>query len=619
MKSRPVKNTAAVLFLLFTATTAFLYQPAKLDARSVPESFSAGDFTRIINIALNYYIDPKSIDIDRGYVGAAKATLQSLPYPLHLMPVSFYKNRAKYAEPGMVTPGKLVYSAGDRFVIFQPDYAKFRQMKDAYEKRERARLKKLTPAQRAEEVKKNREEQTERQNAEQAAWVEAGFGRSDLEFIVDWIQNNHVNYSKMPAGYEGANRYKDNPFGMHHVYFAATQGFLNSFDPHSNVMAPETWDKIRKESEDATFEGIGALLRGGDLREVIVETPMPGSPAVSSGLRAGDIIRKVDGKSIENLSLSEVVKQIRGPKDTIVTLTVDRPSELATLDIKIKRGVIERKAVTGEYLKSHNVGVIKINSFLYDKKPTSEAVKETYSDIVNQADGALTGLILDLRNNPGGELDEAIRVSGLFLGEGVVVTTVKNQRRQQERVSPVEAIVPEDLPIIVMVNSGSASASEILASALQDHNRALIVGDRTFGKATVQQIIPIDEVLLKLTIARYYAPDGYTIQVYGVQPDIKISEEPDQSFPPRYREEDMWKHMPELTQKKQDDARAQWIELIGKKIGENKAAEKYLKTHEKDAIKPDYMQIRALSYFEALRQYPVSTVEALENTAATQP
>ena len=164
-------------------------------------------------------------------------------------------------------------------------------------------------------------------------------------------------------------------------------------------------------------------------------------------------------------------------------------------------------------------------------------------------------------------------------------------------------IIDNDMPLMVMVDAGSASASEIMASALQDYERALIVGDRTFGKATVQQIQPLETragmYLIKLTIARYYAPNGYTVQVHGVQPDIRISDQKDGEFPLRFREEDMWHHLPELAQKDPNPRREKWIDGLKKQVNP-KQAEKYLKEHENDAVRPDYMLQRALPYLKAM-------------------
>jgi C-terminal peptidase prc len=367
------------------------------------------------------------------------------------------------------------------------------------------------------------------------------------------------------------------------------------------------WDKIRSESEDSSFEGIGAMLRGGGYQSVIVETPLANSPALRSGLRAGDIIRKVDGKSIDGLSLSEVVKRIRGPKETIVTLGIERPPVMTAHDISITRGVISQKAVSSEFLPDENVGVIKVSSFLYNGTETSEMVREEYQDLKAKSGGDLNGLVIDLRNNPGGFLDESIKVAGLFLKRGsVVVQTRGRGTGLRPRKTYDRPIVSEELPIIVLVNAGSASASEIVASALMDHNRALVLGERSFGKASVQEMQPNNSngIIVKLTTARYYAPRGYTIQVYGVEPDIKVSDELDGTFPPRFREEDMWKHLPELTRREQDPTRESWVKSIAVKVGDNTKAEAYIKSHKHDARRPDFMLIRALGYMKAMKGNP---------------
>ena len=161
-----------------------------------------------------------------------------------------------------------------------------------------------------------------------------------------------------------------------------------------------------------------------------------------------------------------------------------------------------------------------------------------------------------------------------------------------------------EAPLVVMIDAGSASASEIVASALKDHDAALIVGERSFGKATVQSLESLGDVIIKLTTARYYAPDGYTIQVYGVHPDVAISPEADGTFPPRFREEDMWQHLPELQERKKKPARQAWVKTLSDAVGENEAAEKFLKEHKDDAIKPDAALIRAIAYFDALKKYP---------------
>jgi C-terminal peptidase prc len=347
---------------------------------------------------------------------------------------------------------------------------------------------------------------------------------------------------------------------------------------------------------------------------VIVETPLPGSPALQAGLRAGDIIRKVDRMAIENMPLSDVVKKIRGPRETVVTLEVERPTELRTLPISIKRDVIKQTAVSSRLIsnreldesvvKGRQIGVIKIASFLYAKKNTSRLIVEEYESLMKRAGGKLDGLVIDLRGNPGGYLEEAVEVSDLFLPRGKVVVRVRGAGDFKEEKTRRGPLV-QGTPLIVLINSGSASASEIVASALMDHNAALVLGERSFGKATVQGIHRLGSVFVKLTSARYYAPDGYTVQVHGVVPDVEISDELDGSFPPRFREEDMWKHLPELEGRKNDPQRQNWVESLKAAAGDAKSTEDFIARHKNDALKPDFMLIRALQYFDALKQHPV--------------
>ncbi|GIX40522.1 MAG: peptidase S41 [Leptospiraceae bacterium] len=586
------------------------------ESRSIPKDFGREEFDEIINYAIANYYDPRMINVKRAYINASEFALKSLPYSLVIYPEDFYKDIRKYVKPERIVPGKIIkLHPEDKYIIIEPDYKELEKRNKEREEK----FKNLSFKERLELSKKIQEEIKKEQKILDDFWQKIEFSRNDFLKITQFIENNLDKYKEPPVlekenKKQEENDYKD--FGMNYVYFFAANGFLSSFDPHSGLIDLESWDKMRKESEDATFEGIGALLRGGGTSDVIVETPLPGSPAVKAGLKAGDIIRKVNGESIENLPLSEVVKKIRGPKDTIVELEVERPTEMRILTIKIKRGVIEQKAVSSMYLPESpfkdfiplKVGVIKINSFLYDKIPQSEMIRKEYYSLMEKSEGKLEGLIIDLRNNPGGDLDEAIRVAGLFLPENAIVVEIRAKGGVSEkRRNPMSPLVLNNrqIPVIVLVNAGSASASEIFASALMDHNMALVVGERTFGKATVQGLRRIGDVIIKITTARYYAPKGYTIQVYGVEPDIPISDELDGSFPPRFREEDMWKHLPELEKRPPDPKREEWVKKL-KRLAEplTKKAEEYLKKHEHDAIKPDAMLIRALPYIKAMKVYP---------------
>lgn len=582
-------------------------------SKEVPQGFSQDNFDRVVEHALSNYLDPEMVVARRCYIGAAEEAFKALPAGLLMMPESFYSRMPEIVAPERQIPGKKIkISDDDAFVIIVPDYKELEKRRKAIEAREKARRKTMTQAQKNAEAEKFRDQLKKEQKELETAWDSVKFSRDDFLRVMTWIEANLDSYKELPSTFEGENPYADTPFGMHYVYFAATNGFLQNMDPHSAVIDNTSWDKMRKESEDSSFEGIGALLRGGGSSDVIVETPLPGSPALKAGLRAGDIIRKVDGKSIENLNLSEVVKRIRGKKDTAVVLDVERTTEVEQISIRIKRAKIEQKAVSSNYLLDlpykdfmpMRVGIIKISSFLFDKKRPSELIRHEYYQLLEKADGRLDGIILDLRGNPGGDLEEAINVGGLFLPDNTVVVEIRSREEKARRKSRERRLVvnSKDVPIIVLINAGSASASEIVASALQDHNAALILGERSFGKASVQSLRPVDSVIVKVTTARYYAPNNYTIQVFGVEPDIKVSDEVDGSYPVRFREEDMWKHLPELQQKKEDPARRAWIERLKQlAAAESQAAENFLKGHEKDAVKPDAMLIRALPYLKAMK------------------
>ena len=593
---------------------------APAQSKSVPQNFDQDSFNEILEHVHKQYLDPQSINESRSYLGAAEAALKVLPYPLLLMSREYYQNRRKLQGADRIIPGRVIRLRGKKkYFIFEPDYAAYNKKTKNRLEKERKESKKLNNRERAQKFEAMRKKLKAEQSFAEKAWKKIAFSREDFTRIMKWISSNKENYSKPPSTVtREENPYKKDPFGMHHAYFAAINGYMSSLDPHSAVIDTKSWEKMLRESQDSSFEGIGAILRGGGTRDVVVESPLPGSPALAAGLRAGDIIRKVDGKPIESLPLSRVVKRIRGKKETVVELFVDRPIELRSLAIRIKRGLIKIKAVSSRYLPKERIGVIKITSFLYHTARPSQLVRREYDVLKRRSGGRLRGLIIDLRNNPGGDLRDAIITTGLFLPKNKIVVRIRGRLRSrgsdsrihnEDKRNPGRPMIPmrgefPAFPVIVLVNGGSASASEILASALMDHNAALVLGDRSFGKASVQSLADLGSVIVKLTTSRYYAPQGYTIQVYGIHPDVRVSDEPDGSFPPRYREEDMWKHLPELKNKKPDPARKAWAERLKKIVGKNEEAESYLKKHRNDALKPDYMLRRALTYLKAMRRFP---------------
>lgn len=605
------RTTALAAILTFFI---FFFNCDRPDGPSIPAGFDRETFDDVVEYTLENYIDPK-FDTEASYIAATEEALRSLPHPLLIYPVDFYEKRAEVLAPERLVPGKKIQVEGKPYIIFEPDYETFEDIRDAHDEKMKKLRKELSEEARRELAREIRDTLDQEKKVLDESWKKVTFTRQDFLQIVSWIEANYSSYLEVPD-VEGrdTSMYEEDPFGMHYVYFAAANGFLHGLDPHSSLIDRSTWDKIKRESEDSTFEGIGALLRGGGQQDVIVETPLPGSPALKAGLRAGDIIRKVDGEPIANLPLSDVVKKIRGPKDTEVVLQVERAVNLETLDIEIIRGVIEQKAVSSKLLPDDElkgytdkkIGVIKLASFLFDNTYPSEAIEDEYENLLGRAGGSLDGLVLDLRGNPGGDLREAIRVAGLFLPKGYEVVEIRGRekrRAEPNRRKPI-LLSSAKTPLVILVDAGSASASEIVSSAIMDHNYGLILGDRTFGKATVQSLSELPGVIIKLTTARYYAPKGYTVQVHGVQPDLRISDEPDGSFPLRFREEDMWLHLPELTQRPPDPLRDAWVNRLQTMVGENEKAEKYIKEHTNDALKPDALLIRALAYIDAMRTHP---------------
>jgi carboxyl-terminal processing protease len=296
----------------------------------------------------------------------------------------------------------------------------------------------------------------------------------------------------------------------------AIQGMVSSLDPHSSLLTPEAFKELQIDTH-GEFTGIGIHVTMRD-NLVTVVSPIEGTPAYRAGIKAGDKIVKVDGTATEDLR--DAVNRMRGPKGTKVTITVIREGEAKPLDFDLVRDVIPIYSVRSIMLQP-GYGYVWVTHFR----------ENTYDDLVKaleeleSAEAPLKGLIFDLRDNPGGVLDQAIRISDLFLEEGVIMTS-KGRLKRHTRVynARKDDAPPRHYPVVVLVNGGSASASEIVAGALQDQKRALIVGTTTFGKGSVQAIENLrDGYALKLTIARYYTPSGRSIQAKGVEPDIAVA------------------------------------------------------------------------------------------------
>ncbi len=295
----------------------------------------------------------------------------------------------------------------------------------------------------------------------------------------------------------------------------AIKGMLNSLDPHSSYLKPDDYKELQVETK-GSFTGIGIEITIKD-NILTVVSPIEGTPAFKKGLKAGDKIVKIENEPTKDLTLMEAVKKLRGPKGTEVTISIHRQGWSDLKDVTIVRDVIPLHSVKSKVLEPGYPYVRVIN---FQAKTTKD-FKKALKDFVKE--GEIKGLVIDLRNNPGGLLDQAIQVSDLFIDKGVIVST-KGRIESQNRVyEATEEGNHYDFPIVVLVNEGSASASEIVAGALQDHKKALILGAQTFGKGSVQTIIPMaNGAGLRLTTARYYTPNGTSIQAKGITPDIVV-------------------------------------------------------------------------------------------------
>jgi len=299
----------------------------------------------------------------------------------------------------------------------------------------------------------------------------------------------------------------------------AIDGMLASLDPHSDYLEGASLERLDT-MIDGSYAGLG-LSVALDAGAVKVISPMRGSPAAAAGIKAGDYITHLDGKLIYGGELDDAVAKMRGAPGTAVRLTIYRPGRDDPFDVSVTRGVITLEPVTSEL--QGTIGIITVNEFSHDVAKNSFAAIQK---LRTQSAGKLSGLVLDLRENPGGALDEAVGLSDLFLSQGVIVSQ-RGRVAADNEVYRAETVFPGDaargLPVVVLIDAGSASASEIVAGALQDQHRALVMGERSFGKGSVQSMIRLDKThAVKLTTARYYTPSGRSVQEGGIEPDIKV-------------------------------------------------------------------------------------------------
>ncbi|RMG55783.1 MAG: S41 family peptidase [Gammaproteobacteria bacterium] len=297
----------------------------------------------------------------------------------------------------------------------------------------------------------------------------------------------------------------------------AIRGMLAGLDPHSAYLDPEEFKELQI-GTTGEFGGLGIEV-GMEDGFVKVIAPIDDTPAQRAGIKAGDLIVRIDDKPVKGMTLNEAVKLMRGKKGTPITLTIVREGEEKPLKITIVRDIIRVKSVKSRLLDD-GFGYVRITSF--QSKTTANLI-DAIEKLEKKNKGPLKGLILDLRNNPGGVLTSAVGVSDAFLDSGLIVYTEGRVADSQLRYEATRGDILKGRPMVVLVNGGSASASEIVSGALQDHHRALILGTRTFGKGSVQTILPLKNgAAIKLTTARYYTPSGRSIQAEGIEPDIEL-------------------------------------------------------------------------------------------------
>ena len=317
--------------------------------------------------------------------------------------------------------------------------------------------------------------------------------------VLDMVQKNYVEPVEQKTLIQGA-----------------INGMMKSLDPHSSFMTAEMYKELEVETR-GSFGGIGIEIT--ILKDVLtVVSPIEDTPAFQAGIKAGDQIIKIDGKSTKDITIMEAVSKLRGPKDTKVTLTIMRETLDKPTDIVITRSIIKIKSIKARMYEDR-IGYIRIAAF---QEKTVDDLRKALKDLEGPTQ-SLKGLILDMRNNPGGLLNQAVEISDCFLKSGVIVSTKGKAKGLNNEFSARDNGDEPTCPIVILVNEGTASAAEIVSGALQDNRRAIIVGTRTFGKGSVQTVIPLENgSALKLTTAKYYTPSGRSIQAEGIAPDIVI-------------------------------------------------------------------------------------------------
>ena len=306
----------------------------------------------------------------------------------------------------------------------------------------------------------------------------------------------------------------------------AIEGMVSSLDPHSSYMDAKSFADMQIQTK-GEFGGIGIEVTMED-GLVKVVSPIDDTPAAKAGLKTGDYIAAIDGNSIQGMALNDAIDKMRGPVGTKVTLTLLRTGEKKPFDVALMRAVIHVDSV--KWHREGDIGYIRLSAF---NESTSSGLEKAVRDLKRQIGPGIKGYVLDLRNNPGGLLEQAVQVSDDFLSKGEIVSTRGRHPEDTERYDARPGDITDGKPVMVLINEGTASASEIVAGALQDHQRAKALGLTSFGKGSVQTIIPLGEGggALRLTTARYYTPSGRSIQAEGIVPDIAVAQNTEDTLP----------------------------------------------------------------------------------------
>lgn len=542
-------------------------------------SFDKNDFEKVITEAKRLHLDKDNINDSVGYADAAYNACQTLNKNIFLFPEKYYEKNKK--NTSIIPKGKVVkLSPSDSFVIL------------IAEKREKDLNSKSLSAKEivAEELKRKKEIYD--------FLLELNFKQTDLEKVIVYIG---ANLNSFPTTDE-------KPITMNEVYLAAANGYLSSIDPHSTIYAKERWEDSMDEVLISPAS-VGMILSGGGNKEVVVENPLEDSPALKAGIRSGDVIIKIDKKNIDALPLEKVIKLLKGERHSMVSVEVKRRGVRDSLTIQIKRDTTEIKNVTARILEENpNIGYIKVTGFIKsNSEDTVKEIKSKLEELKQNKKTKLQGLILDLRNNSGGYLDLVIDTIDLFVKKGLLVHVVNSKYSPDDFFAKTQDIT--DLPMAVLVNSQTASGAELVAGSLQDHKRAIILGNRTFGNGSIQKILDIagnNDYILKITSGRFFLPSENTTQVHGLKPDIQISGEEDGSFPYSFREEDKWRHLPQIPYK--EKARPNFnIEKIQQWVSKNGKAKAEIEKRKNNQIKPDYFLYRAIDAFNGYLKVEVNS------------